>query len=170
MSIDSDTANNVSVSADQETRSLRLAPPRTRIPAGLWKRFAATFADYIICTVLSLPLQFVLGIVIGFLGATNNELMVLGSYLIWFMLIFFYYGWFYHNRGATPGKTLMHLRVSYADTGTHLTYWRAFWRETVGKTLSACILFIGFLMAGFRRDRRALHDLLFNTQVTYEPQ
>ena len=37
--------------------------------------------------------------------------------------------------------------------------------ETVGKFLSALILMIGFIMAGFRQDKRALHDLLFRTQV-----
>jgi len=97
-------------------------------------------------------------------------LLTVGSYVISFGIPLFYYVWFYKNKGATPGKMLMRLRVSRADTGTNLTYWRAFFRETIGKFLSAIVLCIGFLLVVFRQDKRALHDLLFNTQVTYEPK
>jgi len=64
---------------------------------------------------------------------------------------------------------MMKLRVSHCDTGTNISYGRAFLRETVGKFLSAIILMIGYLMADFRDDKRALHDLIASTQVTYEP-
>ena len=43
-------------------------------------------------------------------------------------------------------------------------------RETVGKFVSAIVLLIGYLMAAFRQDKRALHDFLFSSQVTHEPK
>jgi uncharacterized RDD family membrane protein YckC len=136
--------------------------------------------DGAILSVLTMPLQFVFGALMGF-GATmsggewqaNGALMALtylGSYLLSFSALFFYYGWFYKTKGATPGKMLMRLRVAYFDTGTHLTYWRAFARETLGKLVSGLLLGIGFLLVAFRRDKRGLHDLLLNTHVTYEPK
>jgi len=35
--------------------------------------------------------------------------------------------------------------------------------------LSAIILFIGFIMAGFDREKRGLHDILVDTRVIKRP-
>jgi uncharacterized RDD family membrane protein YckC len=140
----------------------------------------AVVVDGAIVSVVTMPLNLVFGALMGF-GATlsGDELQAhggllaltyLGSYLLSLLTLFFYYGWFYKTKGATPGKMLMRLRVASFDTGTNLTYWRTFARETLGKFASSILLGIGFLMVAFRRDKRGLHDLLCHTHVTYEPK
>ena len=150
------------------------------IPGGFWRRVGAAMIDSATYSVLQFPFTFLYGFVLGVSGVLNGAdsqhnttmpvLLAIGSYIISFAVAFFYYGWFYKNKGATPCKMLMRLRVARADTGTNLTYWRTFFRETIGKILSSLVLFIGFLLVAFRQDKRGLHDLLFNTQVTYEPK
>lgn len=175
-----DVITETAAPVNQTVDALQLDAPTARIPAGFWRRVMAVLVDGAIYSILTMPLSVVLGIVVGFSGAMggadpqSNATMVLlantGSYLLSFAIVFLYYGWFYKRKGATPGKMLMRLRVSYFDTGTNLTYWRAFCRETFGKFVSAVLLCVGFLMVAFRRDKRALHDMLLNTQVTYEPK
>ena len=157
----------------------QLDAPAARVPGGFWRRLVAAMIDSATYSVLSFPVTFLFGFAMGVSGVLSGTdphnttiaaLLTVGSYLISFAIAFLYYGWFYKNKGATPGKMLMRLRIARADTGTNLTYWRAFGRETLGKILSSMVLFIGFLLVVFRQDKRALHDLLFNTQVTYEPK
>jgi uncharacterized RDD family membrane protein YckC len=158
----------------------QLDAPAARVPGGFWRRAMAAMVDCATYSVLSFPVTFLFGFMMGlssvFSGVdpqhntTMAVLLTVGSYFISFAIAFLYYGWFYTHKGATPGKMLMRLRIARADTGTNLTYWRAFGRETLGKILSSIVLFIGFLLVLFRQDKRALHDLLFNTQVIYEPK
>lgn len=164
----------------QNAGAIRLEAPPARQPGGFWRRVGAACMDSIICSILQMPFSLVVGFAMGVTGAlyedgldTTTPLIVLvnvASYLLSLAVAFGYYGWFYKHKGATPGKMLLRLRVARADTGTHISYWRAFGRETLGKVLSALTLGIGFLMVAWRRDKRGLHDLMFNTQVTYEPR
>jgi len=164
----------------QGTDGLRLRAPIAHVPGGFWRRLVAVIVDGAIVSVITMPLNVVFGALMGY-GATltadelqtSGGLLALtygGSYLISLLTIFFYYGWFYKTKGATPGKMLLGLRVSTFDTGMNVSYWRAFSRETLGKFVSSLLLGIGFLMIAFRSDKRGLHDLLCNTHVTYEPK
>lgn len=82
-----------------------------------------------------------------------------------FGVIFLYFGWFYAERASSPGKMLLNLEIYEASTGRKLGYWRTFFRETIGKFLSAVMLGFGFLIVLARGDRRALHDLIFDSRV-----
>jgi uncharacterized RDD family membrane protein YckC len=149
------------------------ATPQVAVePAGFWRRFLASFIDGIIVTVIQMPIKIPLTFIQmtafgdsgtglgGYLGSTFVSLIVS------FATIFFYYGWFYSTKGATPGKMVMDLRVLREDTGTHLSYWRSFGREFVGKAiLGMATLGVGYLMAAFREDKKALHDLAFGSRV-----
>jgi uncharacterized RDD family membrane protein YckC len=64
---------------------------------------------------------------------------------------------------ATPGKRLARLRVRAADGGV-AGAWRALARHLAG-AISWLLLNLGHALAGWRRDRRALHDLIAGTQV-----
>jgi uncharacterized RDD family membrane protein YckC len=57
------------------------------------------------------------------------------------------------------------LRVLDHRTGAHLSFGRAALRETLAKGVSLLTFLIGYLLAAFRSDRRALHDLLVDSQV-----
>ena len=92
------------------------------------------------------------------------------SDIVLFNIIAFpYYGWFYSQRGASFGKIVMGLKVIDVQTGERLSYWRGFIRETLGKYISLAIGGLGFALIFFRRDHRALHDLIFETTVLIEP-
>jgi uncharacterized RDD family membrane protein YckC len=69
--------------------------------------------------------------------------------------------------GQTYGKKWLGIKVVRID-GKPLTYWGVFLREVLGKFASTLILGIGFFMAAFRKDKRALHDLAAKTIVVYQ--
>ena len=64
---------------------------------------------------------------------------------------------------ATVGKRVCHLRVTGLDGG-RISPWRALGRYA-GKFVSAFILGIGFMMAGWTARKQALHDLMAETLV-----
>ena len=64
---------------------------------------------------------------------------------------------------GTPGKRLLGLRVQAMD-GSAAGFSRALSRHLAGALSWAC-LNLGHAIAGWRRDHRALHDLLAGTQV-----
>jgi len=67
---------------------------------------------------------------------------------------------------ATPGKRLAHLRVRAVDGGVAGPR-RALLRH-LGGVPSWAMLNLGHAIAGWRRDHRALHDLIAGTQVLAE--
>ena len=68
-------------------------------------------------------------------------------------------GW----RGQTVGKMAMRLMVVNQDLAP-VDYGTSAARE-FSKILSAIILYIGFIMAGFDAQKRALHDRIAKTYV-----
>ena len=66
--------------------------------------------------------------------------------------------------GRTVGKWATGLRVETAS-GEPLGFGRALLRHTAGYLLSLLTLGVGFLVAAFSRDGRALHDLVAGTVV-----
>ncbi len=75
------------------------------------------------------------------------------------------YYWYFlkHQNGATPGKKALGLKVVRSD-GSPLTTGRIIGRY-FAEFLSAMILFIGYIMAGFDDERRTLHDRICDTRV-----
>jgi uncharacterized RDD family membrane protein YckC len=68
--------------------------------------------------------------------------------------------------GATPGKMVCGLRVVASDGGT-LSYGRATGRF-FAELLSGLVCYIGYIIAGFDSQKRALHDHICNTRVVYK--
>jgi uncharacterized RDD family membrane protein YckC len=92
----------------------------------------------------------------GLVGLLAIVLAMVGSagYLIWF----------WANRGATPGKRLLKLRVIRQDGNEPLGYTKAAIRA-LGYIVSS-ILGVGFLMIAFNDRRLGLHDMMAGTRVT----
>lgn len=134
------------------------------VPAGFWLRVIAAVIDSIICNVL----VFVMGFGVGFLIETNNysfnEMAQLLIVAMGIIVTLFYYIFFTGYGGQTPGKMALQIKVIHND-GSEIGYGQAFVRETIGKMISYLLLCIGYLMVGFRRDKRGLHDLLASTKV-----
>ncbi len=76
-----------------------------------------------------------------------------------------FFGWFYLNKGGSPGKLLFNMRVVDSATGSNIGYGRVLVREVLGFWLDWFTLGIGLIMGIFRADKRALHDLVASTQV-----
>src|SRR2546423_11547030 len=66
--------------------------------------------------------------------------------------------------GRTLGKWMAGLRIERRD-GEPLSFVRALVRHTVGYALTLATLGLGFLLAAFNSQGRALHDLLAGTVV-----
>lgn len=148
----------------------------TATPGGFWIRFVALLIDGMILGVVQIPISLLIGVASVALTLKSQEGAPLASggamlglyglsYLVSVGSILLYFGWFYKNRGATPGKLLFNLRVVDQETGENLGYGKTFLREVIGKMLATITLGIGYLMAAFRMDKRGLHDLLAGTQV-----
>ena len=74
------------------------------------------------------------------------------------------------SKGATPGKKFLHIKIVDAKTFQDINNTQALTRS-FGYIVSIFALLIGFLMVGFRKDKRGLHDLLAGTSVIYnKPQ
>lgn len=87
--------------------------------------------------------------------------------LIQIALFLITYVWFWHQGGQTPGKKLSRIRVVDASTLQNAPYWKLTLRF-IGYFLSFITL-IGFFIGLFRKDKRALHDLISGTAVIRLP-
>jgi len=129
---------------------------------GFWIRFMAQFVDGIILAVGGAILSFVLGLVLVFPGIAG--LLVKGSIQLVIMILgIAYITYFIGHFGATLGKMACGLKVVRADGGK-VDYSRAFGRYWA-TGLSSLTLSIGYLMAAFDDQKRALHDRICDTRV-----
>ena len=126
--------------------------------AGFWRRFAAWFIDTIILMVGGLIISFAFGVVIT-RGGVSGESREVPANILGILV-----GWLYHalmessTRQATLGKMALGLMVTDLS-GQRISFARATGRH-FAKIVSALILFIGFIMAGFTSRKQALHDML----------
>jgi uncharacterized RDD family membrane protein YckC len=126
----------------------------------------ATVVDALILQAVNWPLAKVANSILVFLVGERAELLSGAvSFILINIVTFWYFGWFYSVKGASPGKLIMELEVIDSQSEAHLNFARAYFRETIGKFISGVPLGIGFLMAAFRTDHRALHDLIFDSRV-----
>ena len=77
------------------------------------------------------------------------------------------YVWLWHVSGQTPGKKLSRIRVVDAQTLQNASIGKLTLRF-IGYFISLITL-IGFFIGLFRKDKRALHDLLSGTAVIRVP-
>jgi len=70
-------------------------------------------------------------------------------------------------KGATPGKKFCHIKVVDGKSFQDITNTQAITRS-FGYIVSIIPFLLGFIMVGFRKDKKAIHDILANTAVIYE--
>jgi uncharacterized RDD family membrane protein YckC len=136
--------------------------------AGFWIRFLARLLDAIVLYIIILPVTFlVLGSAAFTVGSDTPTAMVM---LLQMVLLIFqialsaaYEVWFLTRYGATPGKMVIGKKVVTADGGP-LSVGRAVGRH-FSVYLSSFTLLIGFIMAAFDDQKRALHDRICDTRV-----
>jgi uncharacterized RDD family membrane protein YckC len=137
-----------------------------RIYAGFWIRFVAVFIDGIALGIVNFAIQTILNV-----RVTNPDVNHLGvlmgaiglSFTVSLLLSMLYECFFLVQFGATPGKMIFKLKVITAEGGG-ITWGRAIGRH-FAKYLSGITLLIGYIMAGFDSEKRALHDYIAGTRV-----
>ncbi len=96
------------------------------------------------------------------LGACLGVLMIIVAFAaVWFI------GFEASPSRATPGKRALGLQVAAVDGG-RAGFGRVLLRFVAGAP-SWLLLHLGHAIAGWRRDRRALHDLVAGTRVLLAP-
>jgi uncharacterized RDD family membrane protein YckC len=117
--------------------------------AGFWTRFLAFVIDIIVVSLAS-----------GLLAVATHGVGVVVSFFIpWLYEAFLLSS----EWQATVGKRAMSIVVT-GTNGGRISFARATGRH-FAKYLSACILFIGFIMAAFTARKQALHDMIAETLV-----
>ena len=138
---------------------------------GFWIRFAARLFDGILLGVVQATIALAL---FGTFGAqfrpdllkSEPQSLRLTFQVLSYAIGFVYEVMFLHYRGATLGKMALGLQVVRSD-GESLG-----WGVSIGRYfmnfVSALILAIGDIMAGFDSEKRALHDRVCDTRVVYK--
>ena len=132
--------------------------------AGFWIRFWAKFLDGIIQYIFVFLLLMLLGLLIG-LTDVGDQFPVLYNFfnVIGLVLSAAYTTFFLGKFGATPGKMAFRLKVVTAD-GDDITYLRALGRH-FAEMLNAFTMLLGYVIAAFDGEKRALHDHICRTRV-----
>jgi uncharacterized RDD family membrane protein YckC len=135
------------------------------------RRLGAHMLDGLIIGAIASPLAIGLGVFAGLSAArsgSSGEGMVQGvqvlAQLLQFAIAFIYYGLCGSAWGQTLGKRAVGLRLVGPDGGNP-SFFRAGFRDTLGKLVSGCAIFLGFLAVLWDRDQKAWHDHLFGTEV-----
>ncbi|MEJ2037586.1 MAG: RDD family protein [Desulfosarcinaceae bacterium] len=139
--------------------------------AGFWIRFVAKLIDgivlFIVQWLIIIPISLMAG---GAMAPAAGELpssgffMLMGmQQLIGIVIPACYTTFFIGKFRATPGKMACRLQVVMPD-GERVSYMRALGRN-FAEWISALILLIGYIMAGFDSEKRALHDRICSTRV-----
>lgn len=128
-------------------------------PLPLWtRRLKALIVDLF---MLYVPLLYIEGYL--YFGTLASFRESVGGPLIATAIFLVVSALFVMRTGQTPGKRAYNLAVVDAQSGENLSFLRALWR-TAALMFSAAIL-VGGLLPLWRRDRRALHDLLAGSKV-----
>jgi uncharacterized RDD family membrane protein YckC len=147
--------------------------------AGFWIRFVARIIDGIIIGVVGFIINFPIQMALGFSGARISTgadaaaalpLMLGGiglSLAINLALLAGYEIYFLSTRSATIGKLALGLKVIRADGGSPLSVGQATGRFFAYLLDVYFTLLIGFIIAGFDSEKRALHDRICDTRVIY---
>tara|TARA_B110000438_G_scaffold9204_1_gene9290 strand:- start:552 stop:980 length:429 start_codon:yes stop_codon:yes gene_type:complete len=133
-------------------------------PAGFWIRFLAFILDYILVVVVSFGLfmlSFMMSIpILGF------QLQFLLQLLPFPFALFYYIYFPCSDMMGTPGKALLGLKIT-DNHGNKISLGTSVLR-LLGSIISALILLIGYIMAGFTENKKSLHDMIASTRVTYK--
>jgi uncharacterized RDD family membrane protein YckC len=152
---------------DDESRGpSEIAPP---VFATFWARFLAKLVDVMLLAGIGQGVEWGVArwVFEGPLPVPPDWAGFLRS-LLWLVSIntfvaMIYTVYFVHRYEATPGKMLLGLRVVRAD-GARLALGRNFGRFW-GEQITGLTFLVGYVMAAFDEEKRALHDFIANTRV-----
>ena len=141
---------------------------------GFWIRFVAKFIDFIIMGIMQWAILIPLGMLAftsmprdpGQVPPSGLFMMMGAQILIGFMIPMVYNTFFIGRFAATPGKMACRLMVVNPE-GERISYMRALGRG-LGELVTGFTFTIGYIIAGFDSEKRALHDRICSTRVIYK--
>lgn len=153
---------------DNEGNELYVGPPKPDFPyAGFWVRFAAMSVDGLIVAIVMMVVALPLFILTGGLaqiaqGQEPSPLISLAEIVI---TLVYFIALTASRHQATIGKQVFGIYVRPV-LGGKVSLLRSTGRF-FGYVLSYVTLLIGFIIAAFHKQKRALHDLVAGTVVLY---
>jgi len=138
---------------------------------GFWIRVVARLIDGIILGIAQACIALLFFGTFGaqFLPSVTRSApigLLLGFQFLSYAIAIAYDVVFLRSQGATLGKMALGLKVVRSD-GESLG-----WGVSIGRyfmyIVSGIMLFIGYIMAGFDNEKRALHDRVCDTRVIYK--
>lgn len=143
----------------------------TPVYAGFFIRLAAFLIDMllvnVVLCVIKVPVWF-LELSIGDSILFKNILFEYNAFdILYYVLTATYFVLSTYCCGATLGKYLMKIKVVSVD-GEKLSFLTVLIRETIGRYLSAIIVYIGYIVAGLDNRKQGIHDRISDTYVVYK--
>ena len=140
--------------------------------AGFWIRVLAVIIDGVILQLSSLSLGLTFGLLFSISAASRTPassfglvLSGLGGVIVLLWGLAYYTAIPAGRWQATPGKRLVGIYVIRLS-GAGIGFW-GFVGRYLAYFLDSLTLGIGFMMAGWTREKRALHDMVCDTRVIY---
>lgn len=128
----------------------------------LFKRWFAIFIENLIMMAAMIIPNFIMGI-----GIFNESgpVVITGIVLYFvFLIAFIVVQIRFWAKGSSIGKKIMKIKVVRYDTKQPLSLGEMMLREIIGKWISS-IFMIGYILAFFDPEQRALHDKIVNSIV-----
>jgi uncharacterized RDD family membrane protein YckC len=132
---------------------------------GFWIRFAAVLIDSVLLYIIMMLIALIGFGASGFNQSDPFQILRIQGLLLLLQLgiAAAYETWFVGRFGATPGKMTCRLKVVNPDA-TPISYARALGRH-FAKIVSGLTISIGYIIAAFDDEKRALHDRICETRV-----
>ncbi|HGE2229833.1 TPA: RDD family protein [Pseudomonas aeruginosa] len=155
-----------------------LSPQGVYAPAGLIRRLAAMFYDFLLCVALMMVVtlvyqQGILRLIYGsdHLRELTDRGALIGDPLLSTLLVFALFGFFakfWTHNGQTLGMQVWGLRVQNRD-GSAISLLQALLRFMIAIASWLC-LGLGFLWMLWDKDKRTWHDRYSESQVVRLPK
>ncbi|MGI9553633.1 MAG: RDD family protein [Thermodesulfobacteriota bacterium] len=139
--------------------------------AGIFARLIAFIIDGFVLSLFAGLITFIIALLADIdLSLSNQHFSVVSDSASVILAIsltfleFIYFGFLWGTFGKSVGMSIFNIKVVRTD-GSHVGFWRAGLRGTVGYWISGLILGIGYIWALFDYRRQAWHDKIFDTLV-----
>jgi uncharacterized RDD family membrane protein YckC len=154
----------------REGTNLGTVPVTETHYAGFWIRFVAKFIDWVAAgIVIGIPIAILVFSMVS--NSQQNPSFAQVGFQLALQFLATAFGIAYNTFmigkwGATLGKMAVGIRVVTPE-GQPISYLRAFGRAWAD-LLSGMICYIGYIIAAFDSEKRALHDHICSTRVVYK--
>ncbi|MBL7062021.1 MAG: RDD family protein [Dehalococcoidia bacterium] len=134
----------------------------TVIYAGFWVRVGAFVLDYILVSIIALPLF--IWFALQYWEDVSPGVVFFAFPFIWYFFSLFYFIGYWVWCGQTPGKIAAGIKV-VGSNGRPIGIGRAVLRYLVGYSIYYVLSYIPFIVVAFQKQKRGVHDLIANTYV-----